>query len=121
MTQYLLSVHGSTDDEATEFGGYESREQMTKAFEDTGRFNDPLQERGHWVFAGGLMPSHTATVVDGMKDDVIVTDGPYLESKEHVGGFWIIEAKDLDEAIALAAEGSKACLGKVEVRPFQGE
>ncbi|WP_110180769.1 YciI family protein [Nocardioides solisilvae] len=119
MTQYLLSVHGSVD--AGEFGPYESHEQMMKAFEDTGRFNESLQERGHWVFAGGLMPAHTATVVDGTRDDVVVTDGPYLESKEHVGGFWVVEAKDLDEALALAAEGSRACRGAVEVRPFQSE
>jgi hypothetical protein len=119
MTQYLLSVHGSVD--AGELGGYESKEQMLQAFEDTGRFNKSLEERGHWVFAGGLMPAHTATVVDGTQDDVVVTDGPYLESKELIGGFWVIEAKDLDEALALAAEGSKACRGKVEVRPFQGE
>jgi len=119
MTQYLLSVHGATD--AGELGPYESEEQMHQAFADTGRFNESLQERGHWVFAGGLMPAHTATVVDGTKDDVVVTDGPYLESKELIGGFWVIEAKDLDEALALAAEGSKACRGKVEVRPFQGE
>uniref|UniRef100_UPI00359CB602 YciI family protein n=1 Tax=Nocardioides campestrisoli TaxID=2736757 RepID=UPI00359CB602 len=94
---------------------------MEQAFADTGRFNETLQAQGHWVFAGGLMPAHTATVVDGRQDDVVVTDGPYLESKEHIGGFWVIEAKDLDEALKLAAEGSKACVGTVEVRPFQGE
>ena len=119
MAQYLLSVHGSVD--AGELGPYESQEQMEQAFADTGRFNEKLQAQGNWVFAGGLMPAHTATVVDGMKDEVVITDGPYLESKEQIGGFWVIEAKDLDEALALAAEGSKACRGTVEVRPFQGE
>lgn len=119
MTQYLLSVHGAVD--AGETGPYASDEEMQQAFADTGRFNDSLQERGHWVFAGGLMPAHTATVVDGTGGDVVVTDGPYLEAKELIGGFWVIEAADLDEALRLAAEGSKACRGKVEVRPFQGE
>lgn len=73
----------------------------------------------HWVFAGGLASAATATVVDGQGDTPLVTDGPYLEAKEYIGGFWIIEAADLDQALALAAEGSKACQGKVEVRPFQ--
>ncbi|MEP6843926.1 MAG: YciI family protein, partial [Pseudolysinimonas sp.] len=67
----------------------------------------------------GLASATTATVVDGQVDPPLVTDGPYLESKEYIGGFWVIEATDLDQALALAAEGSKACRGVVEVRPFQ--
>ncbi|WP_104108342.1 YciI family protein [Nocardioides sp. 616] len=119
MAEYLLSVWGPA--EYDEFGTYGSKEEMEQAFADTGRFNESLQERGHWVFAGGLHPAHTATVVDGTGAEVVTTDGPYLESKELIGGFWVITARDLDEALALAAEGSKACRGKVEVRPFQGE
>ena len=90
-------------------------------YEATGRFNEKLMAEGSWVFGGGLERPETATTVDGTVADVIVTDGPYLETKEFLGGFWIIEAPDLDAAMKIAAEGSKACGGKVEVRPFQAE
>lgn len=118
MTHYLLSVHGPAQRE--EFGGYGSKEEMEAAFAATGAFNDRLQAEGYWVFAGGLEPAGTATVVDGQGDTPVLTDGPYLESKEVIGGFWIIDAPDLDVALRLAADGSKACGGVVEVRPFQG-
>ena len=81
-------------------------------------FNDRLRADAHWVFAGGLASPATATVVDNRGEEVLVTDGPFLESKEYLGGFWIVEAPDLDVALELAAEGSKACNRKVEVRPF---
>lgn len=81
-------------------------------------FNDRLQAEGHWVFAGGLGFPDTATVVDNRGDSSVVTDGPFVESKEYLAGFWIVEAPDLDVALKLAAEGSKACNRKVEVRPF---
>jgi hypothetical protein len=84
-------------------------------------FNDRLRAEGHWVFAGGLASPSTATVVDNRDGETVVTDGPYLESKEYLGGFWIIDAPDLDVALKLAAEGSKSCNRKVEVRPFLGE
>ncbi len=119
MARYLLSVFGPA--EPTEYGNYPSREAMLEAFADTGAFNDKLQRDGHFVFADGLAPATTATTVDGQEAQPVFTDGPYLESKEHIGGFWVIEAADLDEALALAAEGSRACRGKVEVRPFQTE
>lgn len=119
MPQYMMSVYGPT--ERTEFGSYPSREAMLQAFADTDAFNDKLQAQGHWVFAGGLEQATTATVVDGQVGQPMITDGPYLESKEHLGGFWVIEAPDLDVALKLAAEASKACRGKVEVRPFQAE
>jgi hypothetical protein len=115
--QYLLSVYGPA--ELTELGSYPDKESMKQAMADTGAFNDRLQADGHWVFANGLASATSATVVDGQVSPPVVTDGPYLESKEYLGGFWIIEADDLDQALALAAEGSKACRGKVEVRPFQ--
>lgn len=118
MTQYLLTVHGPVDPE--EYGSYGSEEEMEQAFAATAAFNDRLQADGYWVFAGGLQPAPTATVVDGTGETPVTTDGPYLETKEAIGGFWIIEAPDLDIALRLAAEGSKACGGKVEVRPFQG-
>ncbi|MEN3356774.1 MAG: hypothetical protein V7637_756 [Mycobacteriales bacterium] len=118
MTQYLMSVFGPA--EYTEYGTYPSAETMKQALADTGVFNERLREQGHWVFANGLGPATTATVVDGQHAEPVFTDGPYLESKEYLAGFWIIEAPDLDVALKLAAEGSKACRGKVEVRPFAG-
>jgi hypothetical protein len=81
-------------------------------------FNERLQAGGHWVFAGGLAAPDAATVIDNRGEEAIVTDGPFLESKEYLAGFWIIEAPDLDVALELAADGSKQCNRKVEVRPF---
>ena len=82
-------------------------------------FNAKLQAEGHWVFAGGLGGPNTATVIDNRgADDALFTDGPFVESKEFIIGFWIMEAPDLDVALKLAAEGSKACNRKIEVRPF---
>ena len=117
MARYMLSVFGPA--ERNEFGDYPSKEAMLEAFTDTGAFNEMLESAGHFVFADGLEPATTATTVDGQGERQVFTDGPYLEAKEHLGGFWVIEAADLDEALALAAQGSKACRGKVEVRPFQ--
>ena len=119
MARYMLSVFGPA--ERNEFGDYPSKEVMLEAFADTGAFNEMLERTGHFVFADGLEPATTATTVDGQGEKPFLTDGPYVEAKEHLGGFWVIEASDLDEALALAAQGSKACRGKVEVRPFQSE
>jgi hypothetical protein len=118
MTHYLLSVHGPV--ERNEYGNYGSKEAMEAAFAATEAFNDKLRADGYWVFAGGLEEATTATVVDGQGETPVMTDGPYLETKEVIGGFWVIDAPDLDVALKLAAEGSKACRGRVEVRPFQG-
>ncbi len=86
---------------------------------DIDAFNDRLRAEGYWVFAGGLASPSTATVIDNTRGgDAMFTDGPYVESKEYLAGFWIIEAPDLDVALRLAAEGSKACNRKIEVRPF---
>lgn len=115
MTQYLLSVHGGEND------AFESDDAMAAIFAAVDVFNDKLQEEGKWVFAGGLHPASTATVVNAANGKTMTTDGPYLESKEHIGGFWVIEAADLDEALRLAAEASTACAGAVEVRPFQDQ
>ena len=84
-------------------------------------FNDRLVAEGHWVFAGGLAAPSTATVIDNRGAEPVFTDGPFIESKEYVGGFWLINAPDLDVALDLAAEGSKCCNRKVEVRPLLGE
>ena len=118
MTQYLMTVHGPTD--RGEYGSYGSKEEMERAFADTGAFNERLKADGHWVFAGGLETATAAKVVDGQAATPVVTDGPYLESKELLGGFWVIDVPDLDTALRLAAEGSAACRAKVEVRAFEG-
>jgi hypothetical protein len=81
-------------------------------------FNERLQANGHWVFAGGLGAPDTATVIDNRRGEEVFTDGPFVESKEYLAGFWVIDAPDLDVALKLAAAGSKACNRKVEVRPF---
>lgn len=115
MTQYMLSViHEWGLPKLTE-------EEIQQSFADTDRFNGEIQASGHWVFAGGLEPPSAATVVDNVKGGNVITDGPYAEAKEQLGGFWVIEAADLDEALAIAARGSIACKNPVEVRPFQGE
>jgi hypothetical protein len=106
--QYLVSVIYDAADLAT---------QDEMAAIDA--FNDRLQAEGHWVFAGGLAAPSLATVIDNRGEEPIFTDGPFLESKEFLAGFWIMEAADLDAALKLAAEGSKACNRKLEVRPFQ--
>ena len=115
MPQYLLAVHGSEE------SPYASPEQMQQAFEAVDALNAELQASGAWVFAGGLMPASTAQVVRS-KDGVIQrTDGPFLESKEHIGGFWVIDVADEAQALRLAEQCSIACMNPVEVRPFQPE
>ena len=105
--QYLVSViHDKTNSDTAE----------EQAAIDV--FNGRLRAEGHWVFAGGLAAPSSATVIDNRGEETMVTDGPFLESKEYLAGFWIMEASDLDVALKLAAEGSKACNRKVEVRPF---
>jgi hypothetical protein len=107
--QYLVSVINDTADLATP-----SEMAAIDAFND-----DRLIAGGYWVFAGGLAAPSSATVIDNRGAEPLFTDGPFLESKEFLIGFWIIEAADLDVALELAAEGSKACNRKVEVRPFR--
>ena len=105
--QYLVSV---IDDTA----GLATPDEMAAI----NTFNDRLKAEGHWVFAGGLGSPDPATVIDNRGEEAVFTDGPFLESKEFLAGFWVIEAADLDVALKLAAGGSKACNRKVEVRPF---
>ena len=115
MTQYLLSVYMDENVEAP------TPEQMEQSFKDVDALNQKLQHQGAWVFAGGLHEPSTATVVKGGKGDIVVTDGPYAEAKEQLGGFWVIEATDLDAALDWARQATVACLAAVEVRPFQDE
>ena len=84
-------------------------------------YNDRLRADGHWVFAGGLASPSAATVIDNRGGEAVMTDGPFVESKEYLAGFWIIEAPDLDVALRLAADGSRHCNRKVEVRPLLAE
>ena len=105
--QYLVSViHDSTD--------LATPDEMAAIDE----FNDRLRDEGCWVFAGGLGAPSTATVIDNRHGEAVLTDGPFVESKEYLAGFWVIDAPDLDVALELATEGSKCCNRKVEVRPF---
>jgi hypothetical protein len=113
MKQYLLSVHMVDGMEAP------SDEEMQQTYKDVDVLNQEIKDAGAWVFAGGLHPASTATVVKAKDGEIITTDGPFAESKEQLGGFWIIEAEDLDAALAWAAKGTVACGGPVEVRPFQ--
>jgi len=115
MKQYMLSVH------SVEGAPLPPPEAIQKAFRDVAAFNDELRSAGAWVFAGGLHPPSTATVVRVQDGDTLITDGPFAEGKEHIGGFWVIRAEDLDAALAWAAKATQACAAPVEVRPFQEE
>jgi hypothetical protein len=115
MTQYLLSVHMVEGDEEP------IPEVMAQMYKDVDVFNEELKAQGAWVFGGGLHPATTATVVRVQDGEVLTTDGPFAETKEQLGGFWVINAPDLDAALALAAKATKACRAPVEVRPFQDE
>ena len=116
MKQYLLGVYSAEDSPDVI-----SEEEMQRAYQAVDAFNSELQKAGVWVFAGGLHPSSTATVVRAQGGQVITTDGPYAETKEQIGGFWVIKAADLDAALDWAAKGSAACGWPVEVRPFQDD
>jgi len=105
--QYLVSVINDSSDLATQ-------EEMAAI----DAFNDRIKAAGHWVFAAGLGSPDAATVIDNRGDEPLFSYGPFVESKEYLVGFWIMEAADLDVALTLAAEGSKACNRKVEVRPI---
>jgi hypothetical protein len=115
MKQYMLSVH------YVEGEPRRSREAMAKIFKDVDAVNAEMRSAGVWVFAGGLHDPSIATVVRAEGSEVLTTDGPFAESKEHIGGFWVIRAPDLDAALAWAAKASAACAGPVEVRPFEEE
>jgi hypothetical protein len=106
--QYLVSVIA---DDATHSGTSEEAAAIDV-------FNERIIADGNWVFAGGLAGPSAATVIDNRGSEAVFTDGPFVESKEFLAGFWVMEAADLDVALKLAADGSKACNRRVEVRPF---
>src|SRR6201996_5126668 len=113
MKQYLLAVH------SVEGEPVPAEAEMQQAYKTVDAFNQELMASGAWVFAGGLLPADTATVVRAQGGKVVTTDGPFAESKEQIGGFWVVKAADLDAALEIAARGSEACGRPVEVRPFQ--
>jgi hypothetical protein len=115
MKQYMLSVYNAEGQPAP------SPEVMEDMYRDVEAVNVQLREAGVWVFAGGLQPASTATVVQIRDGKVLTTDGPFAETKEQLGGFWVITADDLDAALAWSAKATEACRAPVEVRPFQDD
>ena len=115
MTQYLLSVH------VVEGEDEPPADVVEQMYKDVEAVNEEIKAQGAWVFAGGLHPATTATTVRIEDGEVLTTDGPFAETKEQLGGFWVIEADDLDAALAWAAKATKACRAPVEVRPFQDD
>jgi len=115
MPKYLLSAHtveGQAREPMTE-------EQMRQFMERIGVLEDEMKSTGAWVFSGRLHEPDTATVVRESEGEVLTTDGPFAESKEHLGGFYIIEAENLDAALAWASKTTAAIKAPIEVRPFQ--
>ena len=116
MPQYLLSVWHDDDYGDIDF----TSDEVQRQFAQVSAFNETLEKDGAWVFGCGLRPASSATVVRAGDGDVSMTDGPYAETKEQMGGFWIIEAADLDAALEWAGKAAAACEGPVEVRPAEG-
>ena len=115
MPRYLLSVwHDDVFQRDHSSAGFQRLLGQVDAV------NADLRRAGAWVFATGLAPAGAATVVRARGNEVSMTDGPYAETKEQMGGFWVIEAADLDAALEWAAKAADACGGPVEVRPAEG-
>ena len=114
MKQYLLSIYRPD-------GEPPPPDFLQKVMRDLEVLNDDIKAAGGWVFTGRLHPSTTATVVRAKDDDVLLTDGPYMEGKEHVGGIWVVKAHDLDEVLVWAGRAAQATTLPIEVRPFQDE
>jgi hypothetical protein len=115
MPQYMFSVNHEVGEELP------TGDDVQRMLTQVDAFNQKVTDAGIWVFAGGLEPIETTTTVDATGSEPIITDGPFSEAKEWIGGFWVLEAPDLDAALKLAIEASAACEGRVEVRPFQSE
>ena len=113
MKHYLMSVYHPE-------GQALPREDQDAIDTDIDALNDQIRKSGAWVFAGGLFPSSTATTLRVNNGEVLTTDGPFSEGKEQVGGFWVIQVADLDEALKWGARATQACRVPIEVRPFQG-
>jgi hypothetical protein len=115
MKQYLLSVHNTADEVMP------TEDVIQEMYAAVEAVNEQIRQAGAWVFAGGLYPAETATVVRSEGGELLTTDGPFAESKEHIGGFWVIKVDDLDAALEWAGKATVACRAPVEVRPFQDE
>jgi hypothetical protein len=114
MKQYLLSIYQPD-------GPPPPPEFLQKVMQDVGVVIGEMKTAGAWVFNGGLHPPDTATVLRAKDGDILMTDGPYTEGKEHIGGFVVISASDLDEALEWGRKLSRALPLPIEVRPFRGE
>ena len=111
MTRYLVAIHHPAD--------YDPSAEDEAMSRDIDALNDEMQAAGARIFAGGLQRPKRAKSLRAQRDGtVVITDGPYVETKEHVGGFWVLEAADLDEALAWGRKAAVACRASVEVRPF---
>jgi hypothetical protein len=111
MTRYLVAIHHPDN--------YDSSLEDEAMHRDIDVLNEEMEAAGVRVFVGGLHPASSAKSLRAQPDGkVIITDGPYLETKEHVGGFWVLEAADLNEALAWGRKAAAACRAPVEVRPF---
>jgi len=111
--QYLLAVH------SVEGQPLPSPEVMQKMYADVDALNQVMMKEGAWVFGGGLCEVSSSTVVREKNGEILFTDGPFSEAKEHIGGFWVLKCKDLDAALKWASKATVACRAPVEVRPFQ--
>ncbi len=114
MKQYLLSIYQPD-------GPPPPPHVLEPIMRNVRALRDEMKAAGAWVFTAGLHPPSTATVVRPTEGEFLTTDGPFAEGKEHVGGFWIIRAADLDQALAWARKAAKATTLPIEVRPLQGE
>jgi hypothetical protein len=113
MTQYLVAIHHPDDFDPAPTEAEAQRQR------DIGALNREMKAAGVVVFVGGLRSPRTAKSVEVKPDgQVLVTDGPYIETKEHIGGFWILEAASLDEALEWGKKAAVACQAPTEVRPF---
>ena len=117
MPQYLISVWHDDEYGENDF----SDPDIARLGQQVGALNEKMEATGAWVFGAGLQPASTATVLRSTGGDVSMTDGPYAETQEQMGGFWVIEAADLDEALDWAGQCAAACEGPVELRPMQVE
>lgn len=114
MTQYLLSMYQPDGDPPPP-------QILEPIMREVGAVRQQMKSAGVWVFAGGLHPTSTATVVRVKDGDVLTTDGPFAEGKEHIGGFVVIKADDLDAALGWAGRMARATTLPIEVRPFRDE
>ena len=114
MPKYLLSVHSVEGEAQTPM----SDDEMRQFMERVGALEEELKSSGAWVFGGALSEADTATVVRASEGEMLTTDGPFAESKEHLGGFYIIEAEDLDAALSWASKTADCVKTAIEVRPF---